>query len=256
VVVEFRVLGRIEASAGGQALDVGHARRQGVLAVLLVEVNRVVPVDQLVERVWGRQPLPKDPRGTLRTYLWHLRRAFAAARDVALVRRAPGYELVADERHVDLHRFRDLLARTEAALAAKDDDRAAALFEQALGLWRGEPFAGLDTPWIDSVRQNLLLRRHAARLDLTDIRLRRGRHTALPAELAGLAAGHPLDERIAGQLMLALYRSGRPADALAVYRRIRRNLAEELGTDPAPALRRLHQRILAADPALDAGGPS
>jgi DNA-binding SARP family transcriptional activator len=241
VVAEFRALGRIEVVADGHRLEVGHARRQAVLAVLLTELNRVVPVDQLVERVWGEEPAPRDPRGVLRTYLWHLRRAFADLRDVALVRRAPGYELAADERQVDLHRFRALLARTHSA---GDDDRRAALLEQALALWRGEPFAGLDSPWIDLTRRNLHLRHHMARLELTDIDLRRGRHTTLLSELTGQTAEHPLDERIAGQLMLALHRSGRSADAFAEYRRIRGQLADELGADPGPALRGVHQQIL------------
>jgi DNA-binding SARP family transcriptional activator/tetratricopeptide (TPR) repeat protein len=247
VPVEFRVLGQIEALVDGRVLDVGHARQRSVLAALLIEANRVVSVDQLVERVWGSAYAPGDPRSVLRTYLWHLRRALAATQDVALERHAPGYKLVMDERTVDLYRFRDLLTQAETA---GDDGKTADLIEQALELWRGEPFAGLDTPWINAARHNLLLRRQSARLDLTDIRLRLGRHTAVLAEVTDHAAEHPLDERIAGQLMLALHRSGRSADALAQYQRTRNLLADEMGTDPGPALRRLQQQILTADPAL------
>ena len=252
MATQFRVLGQIEALVDGSVLDVGHARQRSVLAVLLIEANRVVAVDQLIERVWGLASAPKDPRSGLRTYLWHLRRALAAAKDVALVRRTPGYTLEVNEEQVDLHRFRGLLTRAEMA---HDDSQAAALLEEALGLWRGEPLAGLDVPWINDVRQNLLSRRHMARLDLTDLHLRRGRHAALLTELTDQAAEHPFDERIAGQLMLALYRSGRPADALAEYRRLRKQLADELGSDPGPAMQLLHQQILTDDEALAIDGP-
>lgn len=151
---EFRVLGRIEALVDGRVLDVGHARQRSVLAALLIEANRVVAIDQLVERVWGAAYTPGDPRGVLRTYLWHLRRALAAAQDVALERHAPGYKLVMDERIVDLYQFHDLMAQAETT---GDDGKTADLIERALELWRGEPLAGLDTPWINATRQSLLL---------------------------------------------------------------------------------------------------
>ena len=247
MTTEFRVLGPTEVVVDGRAVDVGHARPRAVLAVLLAEANRVVTVDQLVDRVWGVESAPDDPRGALRTYVSLLRRALAPAEGVALVRRSPGYTAVLDERRVDLHHFRDLLAQ---ARTAGDDDRAAALTRQALELWRGEPFAGLDTPWINATRQSLLVERQAARLDLTDLQLRLGRHAVLLSELARQAVEHPLDERVAGQLMLALYRSGRQADALTHYQRFHRQLADEVGIDPGPALQRLHQRILTTDPAL------
>jgi DNA-binding SARP family transcriptional activator len=244
MTVEFRVLGQIEVLADGRTVNVGHARQRSVLAVLLVEANRVVAVDQLIERLWGTAPAPKDPRSVLRTYVWHLRRALAAVGDnVTLLRHAPGYKLIVDSQQVDLHRFRGLLTRAATA----NDNQAATLIEQALGLWHGEPFAGLDTPWISATRQNLLLRRQMARLDLTDIHLRHGRHTALLAELTDHAAEHPLDERIAGQLMLALHRSGRPAEALTEYQRVRKRLVDELGVDPGSALQQLHQQILTAN---------
>jgi DNA-binding SARP family transcriptional activator/tetratricopeptide (TPR) repeat protein len=243
VTVEFRLLGDIEVRAGERVIDVGHARRRGVLAVLLTDANRVVPSGQLVERVWGERPLPANPAGALQTYISLLRREA----DVTIARQAPGYKAVVRAETIDLHRFRDLIGR---ARAASDDDGAAAALAEALGLWRGEAFAGLDTPWAGSVRATLAMQRHAARLDLTDIQLRRGQHAALLTELAVLARDHLLDERVAGQLMLALYRSGRQADAIAHYQRTRRRLAGELGTDPSPPLRELYQQILTADPAL------
>jgi DNA-binding SARP family transcriptional activator len=249
MAVQFRVLGQVDACVDGHTLDLGHARRRSVLAVLLIEANQVVTADQLVEQIWNAAPAPRDPHSVLRTYLWHLRRTLAAVEDCALVRHGRGYQLEVDESCVDMNRFHALLARTETA---GDDDRAAAMIEQALGLWRGEPFAGLDTPSVNATRQTLLLRRRAARLDLTDLRLRQGRHVAMLAELTRQAADDPLDERVTGQLMLALHRSGRSAQALAEFHSMRDRLVGELGTDPGAALQRLHQRILTADPALTA----
>lgn len=133
------------------------------------------------------------------------------------------------------------LARTEQRLT---------LFDEALALWRDDPVAGLDTPWADAFRQTLATERLVAQLDRTDLALARGDHNSVLAEAADRAATHPLDERIAEQLMLARYRAGQQAGALAEYDRIRHRLADEFGADPGPALRELHQRILTTDPDL------
>ncbi len=244
--MEFFLLGNVEVRDGARLVDVGHARQRYVLAMLLAEPNRVVEVGQLVDRVWGQDRLPADPAGAVQTYISFLRRVLTGSGGLAITWQSPGYTLAVDEQAVDLHRFHGLISRAGSAT----DEPAAALLEEGLGLWRGEPFAGLDTPWVGDIRAVLALQRHAARLDLTDIRLRLGQHTALLPRLAAQAAEHPLDERVAGQLMLALYRSGRQTDAAAHYERIRGLLTEELGADPGLALRRLHQRILSADPAL------
>ena len=247
MTTEVRVLGDVGVLVDGRAVGIGAARQRCVLAVLVAEANRVVTVDRLADRVWCPGRAPKDPGGVVRTYISRLRRALAVVEGVALVHQSAGYEVVVDERCVDLYRFRSLLAR---ARSANRDDQAAALMQEALGLWRGEPFAGLDTPWLNEVRESLVVQRQAARLDLIDVQLRLGRHTELLAELVEHVAAHPLDERVAGQMMLALYRSGRQADALAQYQRIRTLLADELGADPGPALRDLHQRMLTTSPAL------
>ncbi len=245
MAVEFRVLGPVEAWVAGRPVDLGHARQQCVLVVLLVEANRCLSPDQLLDRAWGDQ-VPRGGRATLYGYLSRLRRALRASDEVDLVHRSGGYELVVDENAVDLHRFRRLVADARAA----DDDRAPDLFAEALGLWRGEPCAGLDTPWITTVRDDLERQRFAADVDRADLLLRTGRHTGLITDLTALAAAHPLDERVAGQFLLALYRSGRQADALNHYEQLRTRLAEDLGTDPGRPLQQLHQRILTADPAL------
>jgi DNA-binding SARP family transcriptional activator len=241
-VVRFGILGTLEAESGGAVLDVGHARQRYVLAALLADPNRPVPPDQLVARVWGADP-PHRATATLRSYLSRLRAA-----GCAIERTAHGYVLRVEPGSVDLHRFRERVTR---ARAAADDVTAAALFDDALGLWRGEPFAGLDSPWLTTVREGLEAERHAARLDRHDVSLRLGRHAPLLATLPRLAAEHPFDERLAGQLILAYYRSGRQADALAHFEAIRRRLAGYLGADPGPGLRELHRRILAGDPGLE-----
>lgn len=235
----------------GRLLDIGHARQRCVLAALLIEANRVVSVDQLIDCVWGERRLPSNPLSALQTYISLLRRAMAPAETVTIARRAAGYQATVDEQAIDAHRFRGLVRQARAA----DDDRGAVLLEQALELWRGEPLAGLDTRWATATRATLTQDHRSAQLDLVDLQLRRGAHVAVLAGLSGLAAEHPLDERVARQLMFALYRCGRQADALAQYRRIRERLAEELGVDPGPQVQWLHQRILTGDPALSFTGP-
>lgn len=244
MVVEFRLLGDVEAVLDGHRVDTGHARQRCVLAALLVDLNRPVPVDHLVDRVWADRP-PHRVRNALSAYLSRLRGLLAGADDVRIAREHGGYVLRADPLSVDLHRFRHLVA---AARAADDPTGAAALFGQALALWRGEPFAALDTPWVNGVRTTLEAERLAAELDRNDAALRAGRHAELLAGLAAAADVHPLDERLAGQLMLAQYRSGRQADALDTYQRVRHRLVEELGADPSPPLRQMHRRILDGDP--------
>jgi DNA-binding SARP family transcriptional activator/tetratricopeptide (TPR) repeat protein len=245
-VVEFRVLGDVEVRVDGRLVDLGHARQRCVLVTLLVEANRVVSAEQLVDRVWGERPPPRA-RDTLYSYLTRLRHALSAVDDVGLVRQSGGYVLRVDSMVVDLHRFHHLVAR---ARAAQGEDHVLSLFEQALGLWEGEAFAGLDTAWLNALREALERERLAVELDCNDLQLRRGQHAWLLAGLSSRAAAHSLDERLAGQLMLALYRCGRQVDALEHFRQMRVRLAEELGIDPGPALQRLHEQILTADPAL------
>lgn len=246
--VEYRLLGDIAALADGEALDLGHLRQRSLLAVLLIEANRTVPTDQLIDRAWGDHR-PHQALNTLYSYLSRLRRALANADNVELTRRSGGYLVRVDESAVDLHRFRQLLRQASGS----DVETAATLLEKALALWRGEALTGLDTPWFDAVRSSLEKERYAAELDHADRALAAGRHAQIVSELAHRAATHPLDERIAGQLILALYHCGRQADALKHYDRTRLRLADELGVDPGPSLCRLHQQILRGElqPVLD-----
>ncbi|MBB5954374.1 DNA-binding SARP family transcriptional activator/Tfp pilus assembly protein PilF [Saccharothrix tamanrassetensis] len=242
------VLGEVEVRQDDRVLPVGHARQRAVLAALAVETNRVVPVESLIDRVWGEQP-PTKARLALRTYLSHLRRALAQT-GITITRQGSGYLLALDPDSVDVHRLHRLLA---AARKQEDPSLALALVEDALGLWRGEALPELDTPWAHELQERLRQERAAAEADWIDLALRCGRHSDLLPELRARAVADPLDERVAAQLMLALYRNGRQADALEHYQRVRQRLVEELGTDPGPALRELHQRILTAELSL-AGG--
>jgi DNA-binding SARP family transcriptional activator/tetratricopeptide (TPR) repeat protein len=249
MTVELRVLGEVELLVDGRRVDLGHSRQRCVLAVLLAQANQVVATDQLMDRIWGEQP-PRRARQLVSNYLSLLRHLLAASGvvdEVVIQRRGGGYVLLVDPDCVDVHLFRRLVAdaRTET-----DQTRALQLLERAVGEWRGEALAGLDTPWITTVRQGLERERFAADTERLDLALRAGQHVALLPELTDRAAAHPLDEHVAAQLTLALYHAGRQADALDHYQRLRTRLADELGADPGPDLQHLHQRILAADPTL------
>ncbi|NUT51076.1 MAG: tetratricopeptide repeat protein [Saccharothrix sp.] len=238
-------MGVLEIRHGRTIMSAGPARQRSVLAVLAVEAGRLVSVDALIDRVWGERP-PSRARSTLRTYLTHLRRALAPT-GMTVIHRYGGYTLAVDANAVDLHRFHELL---DLARAAHEPQQALLLVEEALGLWRGEPLAELDTVWARVVRERLRRERAAAEADRIDWALACDRHRQVLPELAARAEAEPLDERVAAQLMLALYRSGRQADALVHYQHTRQRLVEELGADPGTALQELHQRILTADSAL------
>ena len=240
---EFRLLGEIELRVGDRVIDrvvdLGHARQRCVLAVLLVDANRLVPADQLLDRVWADRP-PRRARNALSGDLSRLRSLLGSLPqplDVAIERAPGGYTLNIEESMVDIHQFQALAGKGRAT----GDE---SLLERALGLWRGEAFGTLDTPWINDVRARLDAERRAVELDFNDLALACGRHSELLADLYARARETPQDERLAGQLMLALYRGGRQSEALRHYEIVRRGLAEELGADPTPGLQALHRGIL------------
>ncbi|WP_433260924.1 BTAD domain-containing putative transcriptional regulator [Actinosynnema sp. CS-041913] len=235
MAVEFDVLGELVVRVDGRVVDLGPARRRCVLAALLLDANRTVSLDQVADRVWG-ESLPERVGNTLWSYLSRLRQVMGPA-----IERGPlGYRVVVQPGCLDLHRYRDAVAAGE--------------HEKAFALWRGEPFAGLRTDWLDQVRESLLAEHFAARLDHFDVRIERGGHSGALAELRGLSEDHPLDERLHRQLILALYRSGRQAEALERYEVVRRRLADAVGADPSPALRAVHQDILAGAGAVPVTG--
>jgi len=254
--VEFGILGPLEVWRSGRAVSLGGPRQRAVLALLLLEANRVVSMDRLAEDVWAGHP-PEGWATTLQIYVVHLRRELepdrpkGAAASVLLTK-GRGYLLRAGRTHLDAARFQDGFTAGRAALEAGRYAEAAQTLRTALELWRGPVLADLaDYAFTrpEAARlEELRLATVEARID-ADLAL--GRHDALTAELEQLAGEHPLRERLHGQLMLALYRCGRQAEALAAYRRVHGLLAEELGIDPGEPLQRLHASVLAHDPALD-----
>lgn len=246
--MDFQVLGAVEAHSANRTVDLGHARQKAALAILLAEAGTTVTVDKLIDRLWGGRA-PRSARETLYGYVSRLRSALAG--EVAVVRQSGGYRLEVEPMHVDMHRFERLVA---AARAESVLERACELWDEALQLWRGEPFAGLDVPWLREIAANLGHRRFAAQLEHNDVRLALGRHAPLTPHLEALLEEHPLDERLNGQLMSALHHCGRQAEALACYARLRRRLVDELGSDPGPPLQRLHRQILDAGAATSPHG--
>jgi len=251
--MEFAILGPLEVRDGPAPVRVPGAKERALLADLLVNAGRVVPADRLVEDLWGDDP-PGNPANTLQGRVSALRRALGPAGG-ALVTRPPGYLLEAGPEQVDAGRFERLVAEATAAPAG-EGPRPARQLEEALGLWRGPALAEFaDQPWAQAEAARLEELRLAATEALVELRLAAGGHAGLVGELEGLVAAHPTRERLRGQLMVALYRSGRQADALGAYQQAREVLAEELGIDPSPELQRLHHQILLQDPALEAAVP-
>jgi DNA-binding SARP family transcriptional activator/tetratricopeptide (TPR) repeat protein len=249
--MEFRVLGPIELWSTGQRQDLGPARARCILAILLLTPRTIVPVETLIDRLWDARPPPKA-RESLSVYMARLRASLrqAVGDSVLLVGRARGYVLEVDPEAVDLHQFRRLRRQADALTASGDYDHAAALLREADGLWRGEALAGIRGDWVTRMRDGLEEERRAAILERVGCELARGRHADLVGELRRLLAQYPLDETLVAHQMTALYGSGRPADALSLYRETRRRLVDEQGTEPGPVLSELHQRILGRDPGL------
>src|SRR5262245_12112160 len=253
---EFGILGPLEVWRSGHLVPLGGPRQRAVLALLLLEANRVVSMDRLAEDLWGGHP-PEGWATTLQIYVVHLRRALepdrarGAAGDI-LVTKGRGYLLRVDPEQLDAARFLHGFTAGRAALEAGRYAEAAGTLRAALALWRGPVLADLaDYAFTRPEAARLEELRLAALEARIDADLALGRHDALTAELEHLAGEYPLRERLHGQLMLALYRCGRQAEALAAYRRVRDLLTGELGIDPGEPLQRLHASVLAHDPALD-----
>jgi DNA-binding SARP family transcriptional activator len=249
--VEFLILGPLEVRDGDRLVPLGGARQRAVLALLLTRANEVVSRDWLIDELWGERP-PESAVNVLQTYVSHLRKALSAE---LLVTRTPGYMIQVERDELDLYRFEDLATEADGAEPAV----AATKLRAALELWRGtaladfayDPFAQATITRLEELRLTALERRIEADLAL-------GRHGELVGELEVLTREHPLRERFRRHLMLALYRSGRQAEALATYQDARRVLVDQLGIDPSPSLQELERAILRQEPALespDLGGP-
>ena len=239
------MLGPLEVAGGSGPARLGGPKQRMVLAHLVLRAGRVVPTDRLIDLVWGEDP-PRAVRNVLQTYVSRLRRVLGPER---LEGRSGGYVLRADPSEIDAHRFEALI---EGARAAGDVAAAVRNYRDALGLWRGSPLADLaDQASLLGEVARLEGVRLAAVEDLMQAELALGRHGEVLAELQRLVAEHPLREELHSHLMLALYRSGRQAEALEAYRAARETLVDELGIEPGPALRELEQAILRQDPSLD-----
>jgi DNA-binding SARP family transcriptional activator/WD40 repeat protein/energy-coupling factor transporter ATP-binding protein EcfA2 len=246
--MQIRVLGPVEASAEGRSLPLGGSKQRALLAMLGLEANRTVSADHLIEGLWGEHP-PASAAKMLQNYVWRLRTVLGEDADAEILTRGRGYELRIDPDSLDVRRFERLLGEASRAAEGGQPGDAA---REALALWRGpalsdvadEPFAAPETRRLEE------LRLEAAELAI-DADLAAGRHQEVAAEIDALVAEHPLRERIHGQRMLALYRCGRQAEALEAYRDARRTLVEEIGVEPGPELRRLHDAILRQDPSLE-----
>ncbi|HWD00854.1 MAG TPA: BTAD domain-containing putative transcriptional regulator [Amycolatopsis sp.] len=240
--IRIGLLGPLEVRVDGELVVVPGNRPAAMLALLALSHGRPVSVDTLVERVWGGRL--GDSRNAVAVAVTRLRKVLGAD---AVVAEAGGYRLAAPPGSVDADRFAELIETTDGSAATR-----LARVEEALALWRGEPLTALDVELPAVVGALHELRSRAWEL-AAELRLELGRHEQVAAELPALVAAHPLRERFTVLLMTAWYRCGRQAEALRAFDRLRRTLADELGVDPGPATRRLHQQILDADPALDAG---
>ncbi len=255
--MEFRLLGNLEVSVDDAPVDVGGTQPRTVLAMLLVAGGRVVPAESIIDALWGEAP-PASAAGTLQSYVSRLRRALVpgGARGEAariLAWDPPGYRLVIAPGALDAHRFETLADQGRAQLLGGDPAEARRTLDEALALWRGPAlleFSHLDFAWGFAAR--LEERRLVAAEDHVDADMRLGRHAAVVGELGELVAAHPLREQVRYQLALALYRSGRQAEALRVIDDARRTLRDQLGIDPGRPLVDLEAAILAQDPALTA----
>ena len=247
--MEFRILGPIEARTQDGPLEVGGGKPRALLAILLLNAGQVVPADRLIEALWGEAP-PSNALKSLQVYVSRLRRLLGPR----LVTRASGYMLEVEPGELDLHRVERLLAEGRALLEEGDPKGATEALGAALALWRGPPLAEVA---FEEFAQPEVRRLEELRLAVTEDRvdadLALGRHAALVPQLEPLVDEQPLRERLHGQLMLALYRCGRQADALAVYRRVHRGLRAQLGLDPSRELQQLEAAILRQDSDLGAG---
>lgn len=248
--IGFRMLGPLEYFDGQGWSSIGAAKQRALLAVLLINANRVVSADQLIAELWGEQP-PPSAAGLLAGYVWRLRRSLGDAQGRTLETRAPGYQLVVPPEAVDLRDYEAKVAAGRRCLAAGDLAGGAAALSAALDLWRGAPLSDVAlTPSVLTESARLEEARLAAVEARIGAEIGLGRHDALLPELKQMVAQHPLRERLHAHLMVALYRSGQQAEALGAYRDLRRLLIDEVGVEPSKPLRELHGRILHEDPLL------
>ena len=250
--MEFRILGPLEVLDDGAPIPLGTLKERAVLAVLLLRANEVVSPERLIDDLWGASP-PPTARKAVSVYLSKLRKTLGRDGGNPISPVAGGYRLTLEPECLDASRAQRLTADADERAAAGEPDAAAALFRDALALWRGPTLSGLT---LESQGRDEIARldelRLIALMDRIDCDLALGRHEDVLGELQLTIREHPLHERPRARQMLALYRSDRQADALAAYQRARHVLVDELGIEPSESLQRLQQAILRHDPALEA----
>src|SRR5215212_6376690 len=242
--MEFRLLGPFEVVEHDRLLELGGRKQRSLLAVLLLHANEVVSTDRLIDELWAQTP-PRTAAKSIQLYVWRLRKELGEGR---IATRAPGYMLRVEPSELDLARFEQLLVEARRT----DPKSAAEKVRRALSLWRGPPLGDFAyEPFAQGQIARLEELRWAALEQRIDADLASGRHAELVGELEALVDEHPLRERLRCQLMLALYRSGRQAEAVDAYRAASTELSEELGLEPSEELKRLERAILQQDPVLD-----
>jgi DNA-binding SARP family transcriptional activator len=246
--MEFHILGPLEAVADGRAVPLGGSKQRALLTLLLLHANETISTDRLIDELWGERP-PATAAKTVQVHISRLRKALDDAS--VLQTREHGYTLAIDPEVLDANRFERLVDEGNTELAASRPDCAVPAFTSALALWRGAPLSDLaHEPFAQAEIGRLEDLRLMALEQLTEAKLALGRHAEVVGRLEALIAEHPYRERLRAQLMLALYRSDRQAEALQAYQDARRTLVDELGIEPGQRLRDLEQAILAQDEAL------
>ncbi|WBP91396.1 AfsR/SARP family transcriptional regulator [Kitasatospora cathayae] len=247
--MHYGLLGSLEIHHCGRPIEIERPRRRALLAYLLLNANRLVTTEQMVDALWGERA-PTSARGQVHTAVSELRKALGPDGDSALVSQGGSYRLSVEDSAFDVAEFRHLASDARRLNDRGDVQKASRALRAGLELWRGPALCGIDAPFAVPVRTELEEERFATYELLADIELGLGRHHDLVPELTGLLEEHLVREGLAERLMLALWRSGRQADAFGVYHRTRTALAEAFGVDPGPSLVSLHQRLLALDPEL------
>jgi DNA-binding SARP family transcriptional activator len=247
--VRWAVLGQVMATMDGRVLPLGPPQQRGALAYLLINANLLISPDQLVQALWGTAA-PASARTQVYGYVSRLRRAVGPGADDILTGGPAGYRLTAAAGDLDVAEFTGLIGQARAAVAGGQPAEAAERYRAALARWTGAALSGAAGAYVASAALRLEEQRLVAVEELTDVELGLDRHATLVPQLQALVAANPLRERLVGQLMLALYRGGRQAEALAVFGRYRRTLGDEHGLDPGARLAELHESIIRADRGL------
>jgi DNA-binding SARP family transcriptional activator len=256
--LDFRILGPLEVSAGARRVPVAAGKQRTLLATLLLSANRTVPIEELTDRLWCGDP-PRGPRGALHTYVTRLRQTLDrhTAGGSGLISTSPaGYGIEVDAGGLDLIRFRTMVAEARAAGRRGDLVTESAGLTAALSLWRGPVLSDVRSESLHRDVVPSLVEEHLRTLERRhEVDLALGRHDRLVGELRALTGKHPFHERFWGQLMVALYRCGRPAEALEAYGEVSASLRRRLGVCPGPEVRELHTAILRGDPRLSSTPP-